>query len=550
MKNTIIVLRGFLFVLMIPLFFNHIKATPLTATIASHKNISCNGQNNGTATATATGGTSPYTYVWSTNPTQLGVTATGLSAGTYTVVVADANFTTASVNVTITQPTPLIDTAFVYANVGCNGGYGGALGSTVSGGISPYTYLWSPSGITNSNATGAISAGCYTVTVTDANGCTETSSACITQPAAISINQFTTPDSNCASANGTATIIPSGGTFPYTYRWTPTGQTTASATGLSAGAYTCALKDLHGCSLTVTSIIVDSGANKFDQQICIVTLDTATNKCEIIWGRTNSPPAGGYGHFNIYRDSNNTYILDHSQALNVLSEYIDPNSNPSAGAVSYKLSTVDSCGESALSPVHTSIYLTATAGHNVYILNWTAYVGFTPSKYIIYRGPSLSKLTAIDSVANNILTYHDTLPPLGSYYVVEAENPNGPCVPTTHRPGKPSFSLLSGAFSNGFNTAKLLGINNLENNITNLNVYPNPSNGMFTLNYTVTGSDNVAVSIINELGQEVYTEQKSMSSGPHTEQLNIGNLASGIYSLRVQTYTGTSVRKLLIMQIK
>src|ERR1700728_4465809 len=103
MKNTIIVLRGFLFVLMIPLFFNHVKATPLTATIASHKNISCNGQNNGTATATATGGTSPYTYVWSTNPTQLGVTATGLSAGTYTVGVADALFNTTSVSDTITQ---------------------------------------------------------------------------------------------------------------------------------------------------------------------------------------------------------------------------------------------------------------------------------------------------------------------------------------------------------------------------------------------------------------------------------------------------------------
>ncbi len=550
MKNTTIVLRAFLFVLMIPLFFDQVKATPLSVVIKSQTNVSCNGGSSGTATATATGGASPYTYVWSTNPTQSGVTATGLSVGTYTVGVADALFNTTSVSVTITQPTSLTASSSSTNNSSCKNPNGTAT-AIPSGGTSPYVYSWTPSrwwfGPTLSN----LPPGTFTCTVTDNNGCTSSVAATVGGTLAPLLTTSSTPDCKFL-CNGSVTALTRGGVSPYTYLWSPGGYTNSTVNNLCANYYGCRVTDNAGCSDS-DGVIVDTNCtctNSYDQSICIVTLDTATNKCKIIWGRTNSPPAGGYGHFNIYRDSNNTYILDHSQALNLLSEYIDPNSNPSAGAVSYKLSTVDSCGESGLSPVHTSIYLTATAGHNVYILNWTAYVGFTPSKYIIYRGPSLSKLTAIDSVANNILTYHDTLPPLGSYYVVEAENPNGPCVPTTHRPGKPSFSLLSGAFSNGFNVAKLLGINNLENNITNLNVYPNPSNGMFTLNYTITGSDNVTISIINELGQQVYTEQKNINTGDYAEQLNVENLASGIYSLRMQTTNGTSVRKLLIMQNK
>lgn len=545
MKKNAILLFPFLFILLSFVSINQVKATPLSVIITAQTNISCYGGSNGSATATATGGTSPYTYAWSTSPKQFTATATGLSAGTYTVGVLDANFTTATVSVTITQPSPLNDSAIVLANVSCNGGYGGDLRCTVSGGNSPYTYLWAPGGTTNANATGTISAGCYTVTVTDNNGCTSTSTACVTQPAAISIGHSSTADSNCVTAVGTILAKPSGGTSPYAYFWSAAGQTSAMATGLSGGTYTCTVTDNNGCTASA-QFNVAGPVNNFAQPICIITLDTSINKCKIVWGRTNAPPAGGSGHFNIYKDTNASYVLIHSQPLNALSEFTDSNSFPGLGVESYRISTVDSCGESALSPIHSSIYLTATAGYNVYVLNWTAYFGFKPSQYIILRGPSLGNLTPIDSVGPNILTFHDTLPPLGSIYVVEAVNPNVPCVPTTHR-ANASFSLYSGSFSNGFSSVTL-GVALLANNVSGLKAYPNPNNGLFNLNYSMSGSDHVIISIINELGQVVYTEQKQAANGLNTQQLNITNLASGIYTLRIQTSKGNSIQKLSIIQ--
>lgn len=543
MKKNTSFLSAFLFVLLGFISFTQVKATPLSVTITAQTNVSCNGGTNGSATAIATGGTSPYTYAWSTSPRQYTATATGLSAGTYTVGVADANFATATISVTITQPAQLTSKAIPMQIITCNGGSNGIISSVASGGISPYTYLWSPLVGMGDTATG-VSAGCYTMTVTDHNGCTATSTVCLSQPAAINIGHSSTPDSNCVTPVGTIIAKPSGGTSPYTYLWSG-GQTSATATGLSGGTYTCTVTDNNGCTASA-ALKVAGPVNNFTQPICIITLDTSINKCKIVWGRTNSPPAGGSGHFNIYKDTNSNYVLIHSQPLNALSEFTDSNSYPFLGIESYRLSTVDSCGESALSPIHSSIYLTATAGYNVYILNWTAYFGFTPSKYIILRGPSLNKLGPIDSVASNVLTFHDTLPPLGSYYVIEAVNPNGPCVPTTHN-ANASFSLYTGSFSNGFNSISL-GVTSLSNNLSTLKIYPNPTNGMFTLNYSMSGSDHVVITIYNELGQQVYTLQKEANNGLNTQPLNVANLASGIYTLRIQTSKGYSVQKLSVMQ--
>lgn len=510
----------------------------LVVTAGLFSYIACNGGNGCTA-ATVSGGMPPYTFLWSNGITT--DTACGLLAGNYTLSVTDINGCTASSVATLTQPAVLTATANVIGNITCNGGNSGAIACNTSGGTIPYSYLWSPVGSTGPGAS-SLSAGCYTVTVTDMNGCTATSSACVTQPTPISIIGSTAIDTGGCS--GSATDLVSGGVPPYTYLWS-NGATTSSISNLCIGVYCCTVTDSNGC-LDTNCLTVSGCSNSFNEQICIVTLDTATNKCEIIWGRTNSPPSGGYGSYNIYRDTNNADTLIHSQALNVLSEYIDPASNPSAGPVSYKLSTVDSCGESALSSVHTSIYLTTTAGYNVYVLNWTAYVGFTPLEYVIFRGPSLSQLAPIDTVANNIYSFRDTLPPIGSYYVLEAVSPS-PCVPSLH---SVKNALFSGALSNGFNTGTLLGINNVGNAVNSLNAYPNPNTGSFTVSYSIFKADNVTINIINELGQCIYKEQKYVSTGSNTEQLNLGNIASGIYSLRIQTSNGITVKKLLIMPNK
>ncbi len=281
--------------------------------------------------------------------------------------------------------------------------------------------------------------------------------------------------------------------------------------------------------------------NNYNEQICIVTVDTATNKCEVIWGRTNSPPAtGGY---NVYRDSASTFVLIHNQPLNALSEYLDTTSNPNAGPVSYKLATIDSCGESALSSSQSTISLTVSFLANVNILNWTPYVGFTPSKYRIFRGLTMGTLVQIDSVPNSVLTYHDTLPPVGVIYMLEAVNPAGVCIPTTTiKHHGIATSMLSGSFSNGYDKAS--AIQSIGNSLSNVKIFPNPVNGQFTLQSSVI-SGEWTVGIYNEIGQQVFTKS---GNGILNEKINTESFVSGIYSVMVHSVNGIVVKKLVIMQ--
>ena len=140
-------------------------------TINSQTNASKNGGSNGAASVNpATGGTAGYTYNWSPgNPTGDGTTSvTGLTAGTWTCTVTDANSCTATQSFTITEPAPLVATIGSQTNVSSIGGSNGSATVSVSGGTSGYTYSWSPSGGTAATASG-LSAGTYIVTVTDAN---------------------------------------------------------------------------------------------------------------------------------------------------------------------------------------------------------------------------------------------------------------------------------------------------------------------------------------------------------------------------------------------
>jgi hypothetical protein len=145
----------------------------LSATVDSTRNAKCAGQANGAVFVSVAGGTTPYTYLWSTGATSANLL--NVVAGTYTYTVTDKNGCTTSGSSTVTAPT-----AVVLTTTKTNEFQGGALGTasvTATGGVGSYTYAWS-NGATTAAITGLI-AGTYNVTVTDANGCTATSSAVV-----------------------------------------------------------------------------------------------------------------------------------------------------------------------------------------------------------------------------------------------------------------------------------------------------------------------------------------------------------------------------------
>lgn len=208
----------------------------------------CFGALNGTATASAVGGTPPYTYLWTSPGSPTTPVVTGLGAGTYNVTITDANGCVQIVSVTLTNP-PTLSTAVTTVNVTCNSACNGTATATVSSGTAPYTYLWNnPAAQTTATATG-LCAGSYTVTVADANGCPSQGVAVITQPALLTNVVSSTGNLTCFGVcTGFAQVTAGGGTAPYTYSWMPGGITSATATNLCAGSYTCTVTDFKGCT--------------------------------------------------------------------------------------------------------------------------------------------------------------------------------------------------------------------------------------------------------------------------------------------------------------
>ncbi len=133
-----------------------------------------------------------------------------------------------------------------HTNASCNGGNNGtATAHSIQNGVAPFSYSWAPSGGTNATATG-LTAGIYTVTVTDANDVQGTASTTVGQPAMLSGTQSQINPVG-GNSNGSATVVPTGGTPGYTYSWSPTGSTTATVTGLAPGQYRLTITDSNAC---------------------------------------------------------------------------------------------------------------------------------------------------------------------------------------------------------------------------------------------------------------------------------------------------------------
>ena len=237
----------------------------INATAAS-TNVTCFGLSNGTITIT---NNSPVGWEYTINggaTWQLGNVFTGLAPGIYDVrmrYISNAGCEVViNAALVITQPAVLAATATA-TNVNCFGASTGTVTVTASGGTTAYSYVIAGPTV---NTTGAISgvftgltAGSYTVTVTDSKGCTTTATANITQPAtALAANITAQTNVNCTGqSTGSATVTASGGTSPYTYSWSPSGGTGATASGLAAGTYTVTVTDANSCTATATVTIIN-----------------------------------------------------------------------------------------------------------------------------------------------------------------------------------------------------------------------------------------------------------------------------------------------------
>lgn len=236
-------------------------AKPFFNNVTSVSNVACNG-NDGSINITVSGATPPYTYLWSNSATTEDIS--GLTPGSYSVVITDNNGCTKSEMFTVDAKVPTIVSPSI-TDVVCNGNLTGAINLTVTG-KSPFTYLWS-TGNTSKDLLN-IGAGAYSITITDADGCTTIGNYNVTQPPVLTASIFKNNDDtdpDLILGTGAVTLTATGGTGAYTYSWVasetgtvPSGQSTnKDLTLLDYGRYTVTVTDANLCTTSATVFIYE-----------------------------------------------------------------------------------------------------------------------------------------------------------------------------------------------------------------------------------------------------------------------------------------------------
>ncbi|WP_158651386.1 T9SS type A sorting domain-containing protein [Pseudotamlana carrageenivorans] len=519
----------------------------LVASTTINNNVSCNGGSDGSATASASGGTAPYSYLWSNSATT--ATIAGVSAGNYTVTITDANGCAAITSATIAEPAALVASTTINNNVSCNGGSDGSATASASGGTAPYSYLWSNSATTATIA--GVSAGNYTVTITDANGCATNTSATIAEPAALVASTTINNNVSCnGGSDGSATASASGGTAPYSYLWSNSA-TTAAIAGVSAGNYTVTITDANGCAAITSATIAEPAA--------LVASTTINNNVSCNGGSDGSATASASGgtapYSYLWSNSATTATIAGVSAGNYTVTITDANgcatntsatiAEPAALVASTTINNNVSCNGGS----DGSATASASGGTAPYSYLWSnsattaTIAGVSAGNYTVTitdangcASSSSESLTLInnldDSVTQNVnmLTANQTG---ATYQWYECSNSDTLLIKETNQSytatakGNYKVKIILGGcqVESMCITVTTLSISNLEKNKFYFSMYPIPASNNLTIKSNL-GDD---FQIVNQLGQIV----KIFKAKSDTEKtVYVGNLSEGMYFVR------------------
>ena len=332
-------------ILLITIFIwiSSLAFSQLSVTV-NQQNVTCFGLANGSATVNATGGTPAYTYTWLPGG-QTTSSVSNLVAGQYTVIVQDAALAINSQVFVIFEPSQLSVSTQVFLD--CNSPCSNQVLAIVAGGTAPYSYAWSNGAVTQQTV-GALCAGNYSVQITDANGCVDTSSFIVSYGPSITIAE-THVNTPCSGlCNGIITFTVTGGSGHYSYNWfefnTPWPGTlipSPNQYSLCAGAYTLTVTDsITGCAntstinisplgngaipnLTVTSLSYDESCNlSGDGMIDLTISGSNSGPFTYLWsnGATtqdiNNIASGNYWVTVVDANTNCTTVFDTIFSIN------------------------------------------------------------------------------------------------------------------------------------------------------------------------------------------------------------------------------------------
>ncbi len=232
----------------------------------TYTNVNCNGGNDGSINLSVSGGNAPYSYTWINAANQnIAVTQDLLQipADTFTVTITDANGCVSTMNQAISEPELPLSSTSAVTNVLCFGNSTGSIAINAAGGTIPYTYNW-VSG-QNTSTISNLSAGTYSFTITDFNGCNLSGNLNVTQPnAPLSITNSLVNVTCNGFMNGSINTSVSGGTLPYDFNWSNgiylLAYDTEDLTSIPAETYAVLVIDNNGCSIADTFVITQPTA--------------------------------------------------------------------------------------------------------------------------------------------------------------------------------------------------------------------------------------------------------------------------------------------------
>lgn len=365
----------------------------LLGSITNANNVRCYGTATGTISVAGTGGTSPYSYIW-TAPGSTLSTVPNVPVGNYGVTITDANGCVTTNSVSVMQPTQ-ITAATTQTNATCNGACNGVAQVNASGGTAPYTFYWNSSPIQVTQIANNLCPSNYTISVTDANNCLFQLITTITQPTQI-MATTTVTNANCGQSNGTICANITGGTGGYYIYWS-SGSNTNCTANVPAGAYTFTVVDMNGC-LTVQSGLV----NNIGGPIISVVSQTNVSCFGGNNGAVTTTVTGGTAPYNyswsgnggtqpsasgMTAGINNLTVIDNTGCVGTASVMIN-QPNPINIATN---STNALCGQN-----NGSISSTVTGGTPVYMYSWIPNVGFSNTVQNLSAGSYTLQITDVN----------------------------------------------------------------------------------------------------------------------------------------------------------
>ncbi len=457
---------------------------PVTAFISAGLNVAsvvtnatC-GSGDGSASVNVSGGTGAYTYAWNTGNSNSSIT--NLIPGTYTVTVNDANTCSGTATAIVEGAANLTSTK-AQADATCFGGNDGSASVTVSNGTPNFNYLWS-NGNNTTSATN-LTAGEYTVTITDGNNCVHVDSFTITQPAEIDI-QITHISPTCHGlSNGSVTLNTTGGNLPYVATWSPNIPNTAT---VAAGSYNVTVTDAQSCTSTASFVI--------DEPALLTTNVTHTDlSC---FGETNGTanaiPTGGLGNYSYQWCNGDT--THNSSAL-------------SAGVCSVTVTDENGCSVTASVTVQQPQQMVVvTSATNTTAQVDTVYGGAAPFTYLWNNTLTGPKIFGLSN---------------GTYYVTVTD--------------------ANGCTSAASITVVSTSVNKIAEATIGFELLPNPAKERTTLVWQQLFAET-SYSIKNMLGQVLVNKPVT---GLQTE-IDLSAFASGVYLVEVKQGEERLVKQVVV----